>query len=83
MLCKPEYARCNESNKITCYDPKEVPYQWWIEVRTNNEGGRLIGKSRITTNLSKPLSIEFDVCDAASDDYYTPCGTMSWVKNSG
>lgn len=49
-------------------------------VRTNNERGRLIGQSRITANLSKPLSIKFWVCAAASDNYYTPCGTMNWVK---
>ena len=46
MLWKPEYARCNESNKTTSYEPKEVPYQWRIEVRANNEGV-LTGKSTI------------------------------------
>uniref|UniRef100_A0A8B9FWI5 Uncharacterized protein n=1 Tax=Amazona collaria TaxID=241587 RepID=A0A8B9FWI5_9PSIT len=73
-----QYALCKENDKVVCYDPKELPYQYWIEIKTNSDQGRLLGKSQTTANLDKPMSIIFDACDAIDDDWYSNCGDMTW-----
>uniref|UniRef100_A0A8B9J0L5 Envelope glycoprotein n=1 Tax=Amazona collaria TaxID=241587 RepID=A0A8B9J0L5_9PSIT len=73
-----QYALCKENDTVVCYDPKELPYKYWIEIKTNSDQGRLLGKSQITANLDNPMSIIFDACDAIDDDWYSNCGDMSW-----
>ncbi|NXF42199.1 ENR1 protein, partial [Nyctibius bracteatus] len=67
-------------NRIICYDPKELPYQYWVEMRTNSERGRLIGTSKIITSLNTPVSIIFDACDIIDDDLDTNCGNLEWRR---
>lgn len=75
-----QYALCKEKDKVVCCDPKELPYQYWIEIRTNLEEGRLVGKSEVIADLSIPVSILFDACDASDDDPNSNCGHMGWRK---
>ncbi|XP_064032325.1 endogenous retrovirus group 3 member 1 Env polyprotein [Pogoniulus pusillus] len=75
-----EYARCNEKGKIICYDPKEVPYLWWVEIRANDGKGKLLGRSQTTTNRSQPLWVTFDACQAIDNDGASTCGNMGWRR---
>jgi len=72
------YALCKEGNRTVCYDPKELPYRYWVEMRTNSEEGRLVGTSKIIDDLSASVSIVFDACDITDDDPDTHCGPLEW-----
>lgn len=51
-----QYGLCNEGeSKIVCFNPKELPYQYWVEIRTNSAKGRLMAQSQIIANLSHPV----------------------------
>ena len=75
-----QYALCREGNGSVCYDPKELPYQYWVEMRTNSEVGRLIGTSEVIANLSTSVSVIFDACDIIGDDPDTSCGSLEWRR---
>uniref|UniRef100_A0A663F9Q9 Envelope glycoprotein n=1 Tax=Aquila chrysaetos chrysaetos TaxID=223781 RepID=A0A663F9Q9_AQUCH len=74
------YALCREENRTVCYDPKERPCQYWVEIRTNDQNGRLIGSSKKITNSTIPAWVSFDAWDAIDDDPDTNCGSVEWRK---
>ncbi|XP_055670742.1 endogenous retrovirus group 3 member 1 Env polyprotein-like [Falco peregrinus] len=73
-----QYALCRKGNRTVCYDPKELPSQYWVEIKRNSEVGRLIGTSRVITNLNTSVSVIFDACDIIDDDPDTNCGSLEW-----
>lgn len=75
-----QYALCRKGNKTICYDPKELPYQYWVEMKTNSEAGRLIGTSEVIANLSTSVSVIFDACDIIDHDLDTNCGSLEWRR---
>ena len=76
-----QYALCRERNRTICYDPEELPYQYWVEIKTNSENDRLIGTSKIIANLNTPVSVTFNACDTIDDDPYTNCGNIDWRRH--
>lgn len=76
-----QYALCREKTRTICYDPKEHPYQYWVEIRTNLENGRLIRTNKIIANLNTPVSVTFNAYDTIDDNLYTNCENIDWRRH--
>lgn len=51
---------CHWGSQCTCFDPQYSPNEDWLEVRSDQEEGALISRTRIT-NPKRPVSVLFDV----------------------
>lgn len=83
------YGLCKErENKTVCFDPKELPYQYWIELKTggksvnwNPSSSISLGTSSPVSTLNSPVSVTFDICKAIERDPDTGgCGDIGWRR---
>ncbi|NXD72225.1 ENR1 protein, partial [Eolophus roseicapillus] len=94
-----QYRLCKErENRTVCFDPKELPYLYWVELKTGGAAvkwypklTKSLGTSNRVSNLNSSVSVIFDVCKAIDAPAWTSdmgpgyvgCGDIGWKKYYG
>ncbi|XP_061438718.1 endogenous retrovirus group 3 member 1 Env polyprotein-like [Rhineura floridana] len=71
------YSACTQGNQTTCYDPKENPDHWWLQVREGTQSGRVLSQIRLATPNTKAW-IKIEPCEISK--WPDQCGGYDWEK---